>query len=54
MNRGNRHTPREWFVVPLHIIEAAVEFLIVVRSWTIAMMLIGAKSSRNKLLFAGD
>ncbi|TWU44934.1 hypothetical protein Q31b_01050 [Novipirellula aureliae] len=25
---GQRHTPREWFVVPLHIIEAAVNLLI--------------------------
>ncbi len=25
---GNRHTPREWFVVPLHVIETAVELLI--------------------------
>lgn len=27
-NNGNRHTPREWFVVPLRIIEIAVELLI--------------------------
>jgi len=25
---GHRHTPREWFVVPLHIIEVAVNLLI--------------------------
>jgi hypothetical protein len=25
---GNRHTPREWFIVPLEIIEQAVEFII--------------------------
>ncbi len=25
---GKRHTPREWFVVPLHVIEAAVQMLI--------------------------
>jgi len=25
---GKRHTPREWFIVPLHIIETAVELLI--------------------------
>lgn len=27
-SEGKRHTPREWFVVPLHIIEAAVQLLI--------------------------
>lgn len=26
--QGNRHTPREWFIVPLEIIEQAVEFII--------------------------
>lgn len=26
--KGNRHTPREWFIVPLEIIEQAVEFII--------------------------
>ncbi len=27
-NNGKRHTPREWFEVPLHIIETAVELLL--------------------------
>ena len=27
-NDGNRHTPREWFVVPLHDIETAINILI--------------------------
>jgi hypothetical protein len=26
-NEGRRHTPREWFIVPLNVIEAAVELL---------------------------
>lgn len=26
--KGNRHTPREWFIVPLEIIEEAIEFII--------------------------
>ncbi|PWK28948.1 T5orf172 domain-containing protein [Arcicella aurantiaca] len=25
---GNRHTPREWFIAPLHIIESAIEMII--------------------------
>lgn len=25
---GNRHTPREWFVAPLHVIEQAIHFII--------------------------
>lgn len=25
---GKRYTPREWFVVPLHVIETAVQLLI--------------------------
>ena len=27
-SEGKRHTPREWFVVPLHVIETAVQLLI--------------------------
>ena len=27
-SEGNRHTPREWFVVPLNVIEAAVQLLV--------------------------
>ncbi len=27
-SKGKRHTPREWFIVPLHIIETAVKLLI--------------------------
>jgi hypothetical protein len=27
-NEGKRHTPREWFIVPLGIIEQAVEFIL--------------------------
>jgi hypothetical protein len=27
-SEGKRYTPREWFVVPLHAIEAAVQLLI--------------------------
>ena len=27
-NEGKRHTPREWFIVPLHVIETAVLLLI--------------------------
>jgi len=27
-NNGNRHTPREWFIVPLETIEEAIEFII--------------------------
>jgi len=27
-NDGNRHTPREWFIVPLHVIENVVTLLI--------------------------
>jgi hypothetical protein len=27
-NEGKRHTPREWFIVPLHVIETAVQLLI--------------------------
>lgn len=27
-SEGKRHTPREWFIVPLHIIESAIQFLI--------------------------
>jgi len=27
-SEGKRHTPREWFIVPLHIIETAIQFLI--------------------------
>jgi len=26
--KGNRHSPREWFIVPLEIIEEAIEFII--------------------------
>jgi hypothetical protein len=26
--KGNRHTPREWFIVPLETIEEAIEFII--------------------------
>jgi len=25
---GNRHTPREWFIAPLHVIEQAIHFII--------------------------
>ena len=25
---GKRHIPREWFIVPLHVIETAVQLLI--------------------------
>jgi hypothetical protein len=25
---GNRHTPREWFVAPLNIIEQAIELIV--------------------------
>ena len=25
--KGNRHTPREWFIVPLEAIEEAIEFI---------------------------
>ncbi len=27
-SKGKRHTPREWFIVPLHVIEIAIELLI--------------------------
>lgn len=27
-SKGNRHIPREWFVVPLHVIETAIQLLI--------------------------
>jgi len=27
-NDGNRHTPREWFIAPLHIIEQAIHYII--------------------------
>ena len=27
-SEGKRHTPREWFMVPLHVIETAVQLLI--------------------------
>jgi hypothetical protein len=27
-NEGKRHTPREWFIVPLHVIEIAIKLLI--------------------------
>lgn len=27
-NEGKRHSPREWFIVPLHIIEQTIEFII--------------------------
>ncbi|MCX7094973.1 MAG: GIY-YIG nuclease family protein [Methylobacter sp.] len=27
-NEGKRHTPREWFIAPLHAIETAVKLLI--------------------------
>jgi hypothetical protein len=26
--KGNRHTPREWFIAPLHVIEQAIHFII--------------------------
>ena len=25
---GNRHTPREWFIAPLHVIEQAIHYII--------------------------
>ena len=27
-NNGNRHTPREWFIAPLHVIEQAIHYII--------------------------
>lgn len=27
-NEGKRHTPREWFIVPLHVIETSIQLLI--------------------------
>jgi hypothetical protein len=25
---GNRHSPREWFIAPLHVIEEAIQYII--------------------------
>lgn len=27
-NKGNRHTPREWFIAPLEVIEEAVALIV--------------------------
>lgn len=27
-SKGNRHTPREWFIAPLHVIEQAIHYII--------------------------
>ncbi len=27
-SEGNRHSPREWFVVPLYVVETSVQLLI--------------------------